>query len=248
MSNPSILACIKRLLNASYHTGATTVFPSLLIALTRDELDETRKPGTTMADLAISYIMRLGLHCDRTRQDLYGYPGLFQDLTAPPPWIDEVTLEDTEGPVSVQRHSELRPLYVQANQTDLTLLVEGYREYLAAIRTNLEKFGLGPQIHPAVNHLSVDAFREKLELARLLGAEQFETIFDSVFEHFDEFRVMEGVPDLFVWSESHQLWFFAEVKGPNDSLRESQGGWIGSHWEAIDGRFAIVLLHETSRS
>ena len=95
--------------------------------------------------------------------------------------------------------------------------------------------------------LSVERFREKLELARCLGIEQFEAIFDSVFESFDEpfdeFIVMPGVPDLFVWSESDQRWFFPEVKGPRDSLRGSQDAWIRANWETIRGRFALVLLH-----
>jgi VRR-NUC domain len=242
MSNRSIVACLKRFLEASCHTAATTLFPSLLIALPRDELDGTQKPGTTMADLAIRYFLRLGLRCDRTREDLHGYPGLFRDLIAPPPWV-EVTPDDTKGPVSVERETELRPLYVQANQTDPELLVEKYRGHLKYQRTTLEKVGL-LLTPPAITRLSVELFREKLELARFLGIEQFETIFDSVLEPFDEFRVMPGVPDLLVWSESDQLWFFAEVKGPRDSLRESQGAWIRAHWETIRGRFALVLLHE----
>jgi hypothetical protein len=67
MSNHSTVACLKRFLEVSCYTGATMLFPSLLIALPRDELDETRKPGTTMADLVIRYFLRLGLCCDRTR-------------------------------------------------------------------------------------------------------------------------------------------------------------------------------------
>jgi len=246
MSNHPIVASIKQYLEASCHIEATTLFPSFLITLPRDELDETRQPGTTMADLAIRYFLRLGLRCDRTRQDLYGYPGLLRDLTAPPPWV-EVTPEDTEGLVSVERAAELQPLYIQANETDPQLLVEEYRKYLEYQHTILEKVGLGLLTSLAMPDLSVKLFREKLELARCLGVEQFEAIFHSVFESFDEpfdeFMVMSGVPDLFVWSESDQLWFFAEVKGPRDSLRGSQDAWIRAHWETIRGRFALVLLY-----
>jgi hypothetical protein len=174
---------------------------------------------------------------------LYGYPSLFRDLIAPPPWV-EVTPEDTEGSVSVERKAELRPLYVQANQTNPQLLVEKYWEHLKYQRTMFGRTGLGLLTPPAMTRLSVELFREKLELARCLGVEQFETIVDSVLEPFDECRVMPGVPDLFVWSESGQLWFFAEAKGPRDSLRESQGAWIRAHWERIKGRFALLLLQE----
>lgn len=194
-----------------------------------------------MADLAIRYFLRLGLRCDRTRQDLNGYPGLFRDLNAPPPWTD-VTPEDTEGRVSMEREAELRPLYIQANETDPQLLVEEYRKHIEYQRTTLEKAGWGILTPPAMTHLSVELFREKLELARCLGVSRFETIFDCVFEPFDEFRVMPGVPDLLVWSDSNQLWFFAEVKGPRDSLRDTQNAWIRAYWEIIRGRFALVLL------
>lgn len=196
-----------------------------------------------MADLAIRYFLRLGLRCDRTKQDLYGYPGLFRALIAPPPWV-EVTLEDTEGLVSVEREAELQPLYIQANQTDPQLLVEEYQKYLEYQRTTLEAGGLGLLTSLIMPHLSVEPFREKLELARCVGVEYFETVFNSVLDPCDEFRVMPGVPDLLVWSESDQLWFFAEVKGPVDSLRASQSAWIRAHWETIKGKFALVLLHE----
>jgi hypothetical protein len=125
--------------------------------------------------------------------------------------------------VPVEREAELRPLYVQANQTDPQLLVDKYQEHLECQRSTREKVGLGLLIPPAMTYLSVKSFLEKLELARCLGVGQFETIFDAIIDPFDEFRVMQGVPDLFVWSLSEQLWFFAEVKGPCDSLRESQG-------------------------
>lgn len=243
MSNHSIVAYLKRCLEASCHTDATALFPSLLIALPQGELDETRGGGTTMADLAIRYFLRLGLCCDRTRQNLNGYPGLFRDLTAPPPWVD-VTPEDIEGAVSVEREAELQPLYIQANQTDPQLLVEEYRKHLEYQQMTLEKAGLGQLTVPALIPLSVELFRKKLELARCLGVEQFEAIFDAILDPFDEFRIMQGVPDIFVWSMSEQLWFFAEVKGPRDSLRGSQGAWIRAYWETIRGNFALVVLHK----
>ena len=125
--------------------------------------------------------------------------------------------------------------------------MEEYRKHLEYQHTILEKVGLGLPTFLVMPNLLVESFREKLELARCLGIEQFEAIFHSVFESFDEpfdeFMVMPGVPDLFVWSESDQLWFFAEVKGPRDSLRGSQDAWIRANWETIRGRFALVLLH-----
>jgi len=163
-------------------------------------------------------------------------------LAAPPPWV-EVILEDTEGPLSAEREAELRPLYVQANQTDPDILIEKYRKHLDFKRTMLKKVGLEELTSQAMTHLSIELFREQLELARCLGIKQCETLFDCVFEPYDELIVTPGVPDLLVWSELHQFWFFAEVKGPRDTLRKSQANWIGTYWEKINGRFTLVLIH-----
>jgi len=241
MSNHPIVARIKQILDTSYHIEAMTLFPSIHITLPRGEFEEVRKPGTTMADLAIRYFLRLGLNGDRTRQDLYGYPGLLRDLTAPPPWV-EVTYEDIDGLESVDHTAALQPLYIQANETDPQLLIEEYRKHLENQHTRLRNVGLGLLAFPGTDDLSVERFRQELELARCIGGEHFEPIFHSVFQFFDDFIVMAGVPDLLVWSEPERLWFFAEVKGPRDSLRRSQDAWIRTNWDTIRGRFALVLL------
>ena len=247
MPQVSTVACLRRLLDASCQTGGTTLFPSLLIALPGNELDEIRKPGVTMADLAIRYFRGLGLRCDRTMAgpSLNGYPGRFRDLSTAPPWV-EVTPEDVEGAVSTEREAELRPLYLQANQMDPQLLLQKYRDLREFRSAPLKQLGLATP--PEMTDVSVEIFQEELELARCLGVAQFETILDSIQGDFDEpldeFTTQQGAPDLFVWSEVPHLWFFAEVKGPGDSLRGSQGDWIRYHWEAITGRFVLVLIHE----
>ncbi|HEC31790.1 MAG TPA: hypothetical protein ENI41_04795, partial [Deltaproteobacteria bacterium] len=199
-----LIQCLRKLLEASCHIDATTLFPSIFIVIPENELNETRKPGITMADLAVRYFLRLGLRCDRTRQNFYGYPGLLWELAAPPPWV-EVILEDTEGPLSAEREAELRPLYVQANQTDPDILIEKCRKHLDFKRTMLKKVGLEELTSQAMTHLSIELFREQLELARCLGIKQCETLFDCVFEPYDELIVTPGVPDLLVWSDLHQF-------------------------------------------
>ncbi|MCZ7681156.1 MAG: VRR-NUC domain-containing protein [Sandaracinaceae bacterium] len=39
-----------------------------------------------------------------------------------------------------------------------------------------------------------------------------------------DFDAPDGAPDLFVWhpEPARDMWFFAEVKGPRDALRDSQ--------------------------
>lgn len=243
MSN-HLIQCFRKFLETSCHINATTLFPSILIIVPENELNVTQLHGVTMADLGVDYFLRLGLRCDRTRQNLYGYPGLFRELVAPPPWV-EVTLEDIEGPLPAEREAELCPLYIQANQTNPNILVEKYREHLEC-KWTMCGLSKSKAVTRAMTHLSPELFREKLELARCLGIEQFETLFDCVFPYYaaerDDLTVAPGVPDLFVWSELHRLWFFAEVKGPRDTLRKSQVHWIRTCWKKIKGRFVLVLI------
>ncbi|GAC1310395.1 MAG: hypothetical protein NVSMB27_47340 [Ktedonobacteraceae bacterium] len=92
----------------------------------------------------------------------------------------------------------------------------------------------------------LDDLRSKMKLACLLGSETIESLHEAIlrFENdFDEYSVVEGAPDLFLWhpNPAYNLWFFAEVKGPGDHLRESQSGWIRGYWEHIRGR--VMILH-----
>ena len=64
------------------------------------------------------------------------------------------------------------------------------------------------------------------------------------FEPYDDSFTAVGAPDLLVWSKQYNFWFFAEVKGPGDSLRPSQVAWINANWNSIAGRFVLVVLHE----
>jgi hypothetical protein len=99
----------------------------------------------------------------------------------------------------------------------------------------------------------LDELKRKIKLARLLGSEAIECLreailpdFGTAFDDLDEDRVAPGAPDLFLWhpNPAYNLWFFAEVKGPGDSLRKNQSGWIRGHWEHIRGHVMIVHVDE----
>jgi hypothetical protein len=58
-----------------------------------------------------------------------------------------------------------------------------------------------------------------------------------------------GQPDLFVYSASHKDWFFCEVKGPGDRVRENQEKWRGDLEKALieqkveaSNRYRIFML------
>ncbi len=61
-------------------------------------------------------------------------------------------------------------------------------------------------------------------------------------EGYPECQVADGAPDLFLWypDPTYHLWFFAEVKKGEDSLRASQFQWIRRFWKDVCGRVAIL--------
>ncbi len=70
-------------------------------------------------------------------------------------------------------------------------------------RAVAERF-LGVDFSPAqylVDEASAIAFRELVTLAKALGVETFDRIFEAVFDLDlgDEFSVAAGAPDLFIW-------------------------------------------------
>lgn len=230
---------LKGALAMSSRNQGTCIFPTILAGLPEETL--RLEPGTTMADIAMALLDRSGFKSDRTRMNLHGYPALFRELKDPPPWI-EVTPEDVEGPISDGRATELRALYLLANETSLRELLDRYREHIEQSeeqRKVLVKLGI-PSLPEQVQFL-LEKFEEKLLLTRCLGTDDFEQLYDTVFD-FDEFTPAVGAPDLFVWNSDIGIWFFAEVKGPNDHLRKSQVDWVQEHWESIRGRFVLLVI------
>lgn len=109
------------------------------------------------------------------------------------------------------------------------------------------------------NHTIKDENRKKAVLAstrqeherlptleQVIGSEEaIYNLYDAVVHDDDGYpkcRIADGTPDLFLWHPNIDLhlWFFAEIKGPGDSLRKTQAVWLQEHWEKIEGRFLIV--------
>jgi hypothetical protein len=173
--------------------------------------------------------------------NLDGYPRLLRDLSNPPPWI-EIEMEDVDGDISEERANELRPLVVQAQEHDEQRLITRYRSEQQHRHSVLERL-MGRPPASFVTEFGADSFRELLALAKTLGVDSFEAIYEAVFE-FDEFTVAAGAPDLLLWLPGHEpsCWFFSEVKAPGDSLRVSQKEWLRRHWDLVCGHYLITVL------
>lgn len=234
------------------------IFPTVLARWPRAALERVK--SVTHADTAITYLARFGFEAERTRMNLYGYPGLFRELNEPPPWI-EVSPEDCDNSVSPHRRAELEPLYIQAiTRSDAELESDfeqhqiakenawawmgttelGFRQKLmAGVSSNSN------DLEPYRRQMSLEAFRSKVRLARCLGRRDFEAVYDAIFD-FDEFTPAAGAPDLFAWQPDQEMWFFAELKAPGDSLRQTQAEWVSSNWGRIKGRFVILQIMPTA--
>lgn len=238
MGNLKLL--VHEALKAAGQSGEVLAFPTILVSWPKDA--GQRKPGTTYGDIALGHLAEWGFMGDRTRMNHWGYPGLLRALNEPPPWI-EITLEDTSESVSPDREHELRPLYIQANDTSPRELLSRYKEYLEKRHSSLVELGkddfareLLPKIVPHI----IMTFEEQVELARCLGTSDFGTVWEAVFG-YDEFTPALGAPDLLVWEPGTDRWFFAEVKGPRDHLRGTQAAWVRAHWRDIKGRFLLLI-------
>lgn len=225
-----------RTISVSARTEKACVFPTVLAELPKVFFIKAHREN--VADIAMRYFDQQGFKSDRTKMNQNGYPGLFRELKSPPPWI-EVTQEDVECEVTAERVEELQPLFHHACNSSMRDLLDKYEEYLKKIYANSKPHG----IVLSSNFIdgSLELLKEKLQLARCIGAEHFENIFDAVFD-FDELSLASGAPDLFVWDPNENMWFFAEIKGPNDHLRQSQAEWVRINWDRINGHFILFVF------
>ena len=104
------------------------------------------------------------------------------------------------------------------------------------------------EIEAEIEHFTIDEFESMLKLARMLGTYVFESLVQAIFIHdpedgwSDYFTPVPGLPDLFIWDDTSLLWFFAEVKGPNDSIQLSQYNWIVQNWDNVLGHVVLLSL------
>lgn len=238
-----LLEVIRGSLATASRVGDTIVFPT--VVMRSPAFGRTQVKGNARADIAIAALRASGFACDRTRMDQFGYPGVLRDLSSPAPWF-RVEIEDCEDKISDERQAQLRPMYLRANEQTAEELLAEFRamqrdseswqkEYVARKLKGLSDF------IDFANDCARDGFEETLSLARSIGTSEFGAVCEAVFP-VDDQDVAIGAPDLLVWNSESAIWFFAEVKGPRDHLRESQVMWLRENWERIGGRFVLLIL------
>ena len=183
----NVVELIRRSLAASSGAQGVKGVPILLIERPDGLQSWSSTDAGTSADLALAYYYSHGFLADRTRMNLYGYPGLLSTLSNPPPWI-EVEPEDVDGGISEDRADELCPLIVHAQEHAVESLVSRYRSEQQHKALVLERF-VGLASSSVVTEVGADSFRDLVGLAKVLGVALFEAIYDAVFE-FDEFTLL----------------------------------------------------------
>ena len=233
---------IRSSLASSSAAGFLTSLPTFLIQRP-SALESWRIRGhSTSADFALAFYNSLGFDGDRTRKNLLGYPGLLRELSNPPPWV-HIEPEDMDGDLEANRARELRSLILHTQNSRDQELVALFRAELESINSPLRRFAGLSSISPIAADTRMESFRQVLSLARALGSDGFETVYNAVFD-FDEFEVKSGAPDLLLWlpDKTPPLWFFSEIKAPGDYLGTSQKGWLHDHWETLRGHYCLTVL------
>lgn len=241
----SFVDSVRRSLAASSSVRSATFVPTVLIERPPTLMSWKSAKGTS-ADWALAAFHSHGFRGDRTRNNLFGYPGLLRDLSDPPEWV-HVAPEDLLCEMDEDRRSELRPLIVHIQElTEAALIAHHRAERRAAfVRQQLfeGRYIIIDDVKFETDAFREECFRELIGLGKVLGADLFYDIFDAVFE-FDEFTPAEGAPDLLVWLPESEpsCWFFSEVKAPGDYLRDSQKAWLHQYWELVRGHYLITIL------
>jgi len=199
-----------------------------------------------------------------------GYHGLLRELDNPPPWINDITTDEGQGDITVARAKELTPLYLQVGEhDDLERKFEDYLREKYFVKSNNDFIQhilslLNERIPEEIRDEASGAttvgdflrrhqsehFYRVLHLARTIQPASFPQVLESIIDTIrddecgDIENVSVGSPDVLLWTMSPlpPFWFFAEVKGPNDRLRESQIGWIRANWERIKGRVLLISI------
>ena len=175
--------------------------------------------------------------------NLDGYPGLFRDLFSSPVWVNEY-------PECYEDH---RQFCLQSEEYGYGLL-DTYKDSREKMldETVLEKVAKdnAEELKYMLIESGVSALREKIDLVSILGSERIESLYWAIFEidpdgeEVYDYTAKHGTPDLFLWhpNPQHELWFFAEVKGPGDSLRHTQHEWLRENWEKTQGHTVIITI------
>lgn len=230
-------------LEASGNAGGIIAVPVLFFPIKKTYWAKINDWAKRSEETALAIFRALGMHADRTTMNLEGYPGLLRELLYPPPWCE---YDDVMEPLTEERANKLRSLFIQVKENGIEAVLSTYRDHLVENIAQQEKI-IGHSVTEFQKNTidpRVDFFARKLELADCINEEEFDKIMAAVFD-FDELEISGGAPDLLVWDNSHSMWFFAEVKGPGDSIRDSQKNWIRANWQGIKGRMLFISLDTT---
>jgi hypothetical protein len=229
----------------SFDCDGASSLPTLLIR----HAEHSKLSYLSAAEIAMGYFNDAGFNCDRTKMNLYGYPGLLRDLSSPPPWL-RVEMEDVVGKITSERGVELRPLFDYIHDMDATqlanLFLTRWRQDQQAFRMLFLEMGAPELSQETSLHLEYEAhraFSQLTNLGEVMTPSEFEGVFNAVFG-FDEFTLSPGVPDLLVWlpKSSPNCWFFVEVKAHGDYLSHAQKKWLRSNWGLVCGHYLLALL------
>lgn len=169
-------------------------------------------------DLALFYFQLLGFYGNRTRMDLSGYLGDFRDLMdSPPPWIE------SQGPGAFYNHvtGETHEAWTPFWEWCFSYTFEE----------------LNKMIDGAIG------FKRLYALAHAFGEEKLCQVAEFLSDwHGDLYQARPGTPDLLMWRLDPKMWFFAEIKGPKDSLRSSQIKWMAEFKDEISDDIFILKL------
>ncbi|MEM3063507.1 MAG: hypothetical protein QW303_08205 [Nitrososphaerota archaeon] len=86
-------------------------------------------------DAVLYWFLHMGFQGARTRHNIspyHGYQELFENLTAPPPWV-HIEIDDCLEEISPERAKEIVPLYLQVHLHEENLLEEKYKRYLTSL-------------------------------------------------------------------------------------------------------------------
>jgi hypothetical protein len=215
-----ICSLIKPILSKSIGKGDSYLFPTLLISISKIQFGSSAKKSE---EAAMNFFRKNGFYADRTTMSPEkGYPALFHELINPPDWVPSLDVSEIEKDLSQERIIELACLI----------------EY--------------------VKNLGIENVKNKIrnsdssapDLANFMTKHDFYNLYDAIFfysgsdeeDTFHDLLPVPGTPDLFIFDAKESLWFFAEVKGPNDSLKESQKRWLKNNWEKIRGNYILIEI------
>ena len=197
-------------------------------------------------DLALSYFQSLGFYGNRTRMNLHGYIGDFGDLVnSPPHWIECQGYDAFYNHVTGRTQKFWKPFWEWCFSYTFEELDEMLLTAQRAYKARREELGI--EIPSDIQHLldlgEESNFERLYVLAHAFGEEKLLQVAEFLSDWYgDLYETPRGTPDLLIWRLKPKMWFFVEVKGHSDSLRESQINWIKEFKNKISDNVFILKI------